>query len=51
MRQAGATFASVQSALAQANAGDTGGFLADCNVLPATASSAAPAAAPAQTVR
>jgi TPR repeat protein len=53
MRQAGATMASVQSAISQANAGDTCGLFADCsNRQPGAAASAAPAAeAPAQTVQ
>jgi hypothetical protein len=54
MRQAGATIASVQSAVAQASPGDVDcGFFGDCNNLqPGAAASAALAAVPpAQTVR
>jgi TPR repeat protein len=49
MRQAGATIASVQSAIGQANSGDICGLFADCNQPSANASPAA--AAPAQAVQ
>ena len=48
--QAGATVASVESAIAQANGGDPCGFFGGCNAQPSANASPA-AAAPAQTVQ